>query len=209
MQDKNIETYKDIQKEINKLLQEAMHDENLKKQLLTNPRQVLEERLNTRFPVGADFKVLENTVTTSYFVLPYLKQDQMDAFETRTQNLPKPEQCIFSIMAKSLKDQTFKQRLMDQPKEVLEECCGMSFPANIQFKVVEDTETTTHLVLPFASSDELTDQELAAVSGGFIFILAGAMVVAAALPIIDEIVRAAGGSSIIPVAKSGPRPQDM
>lgn len=69
------------------------------------------------------------------------------------------------VIARALQDEAFKEQLIANPAAVLE-AEGLPVPAGIAVKVVEDTESVRHLVLPAVSKRELSDDELNAVSGG-------------------------------------------
>lgn len=51
------------------------------------------------------------------------------------------------ILAKAWTDEAFKQRLLASPRTVLEEH-GIDAPEGIEFKVVEQTNSVIHLILP-------------------------------------------------------------
>jgi hypothetical protein len=63
------------------------------------------------------------------------------------------------LIAQVWSDEDFKQRLLIDPRGVLAEF-GIELAEGTEIKVVEDTETVRHLVLPPAPIDELTDEEL-------------------------------------------------
>lgn len=69
------------------------------------------------------------------------------------------------VVAKAWSDEGFKNRLLAEPGVVLKEN-GVELAPGASIKVVEDTADTRHLVLPPRPSEELTDEELAGVSGG-------------------------------------------
>lgn len=70
------------------------------------------------------------------------------------------------LIAKTWVDEAFKQRLMSDPLTVLKEE-GIEIAEGIQVRVVEDTDTVMHLVLPpKPSEDELSDEELSDAAGG-------------------------------------------
>jgi hypothetical protein len=74
------------------------------------------------------------------------------------------------LVQRSLEDEEFRQRLLDDPKGTIEQELGSRLPESIDVRVVEETADTIYLVLPSASplgqGSEISDQELDAVAGG-------------------------------------------
>jgi hypothetical protein len=74
------------------------------------------------------------------------------------------------LIERSLQDQSFRQRLLDDPKGTIEQELGGRLPESIEVRAVEETADTIYLVLPSASpvgeGGELSDQELEQVAGG-------------------------------------------
>jgi hypothetical protein len=75
-----------------------------------------------------------------------------------------------TLVQRSMEDEDFRQRLLDDPKGTVEQEMGSRLPDSIEMRVVEESADTIYLVLPSASpigqGDELSDQELEAVAGG-------------------------------------------
>ena len=75
-----------------------------------------------------------------------------------------------TIVQKSMEDEDFRQRLLDDPKGTLERELGSALPQGVGVRVAEESTDTIYLVLPSASAvgegEELSDQELEAVAGG-------------------------------------------
>jgi hypothetical protein len=75
-----------------------------------------------------------------------------------------------TLVQTSLEEESFRQRLLDDPKGTIEQELGTQLPEGVEVRVVEETAQTIYLVLPSASAvgegSELSDQELEAVAGG-------------------------------------------
>ena len=69
------------------------------------------------------------------------------------------------IMAKSLIDPDFRQRLLDDPVVALRDDIGVNLPDGFKLHVHEDNGLdAAHIVLPPAA--ELTEEQMAQVAGG-------------------------------------------
>jgi hypothetical protein len=70
------------------------------------------------------------------------------------------------LVAKAWSDSAFKARLLRDPHAALTEA-GVPVASGVTIKVVEDTESTRHLVLPPPPPEgELSDEALDKVAGG-------------------------------------------
>jgi hypothetical protein len=63
------------------------------------------------------------------------------------------------IIAKAWRDPSFKVKLLADPQGTLRQA-GVSIPAGVTVKVVEDTGAHVHFVLPARPSEALTDEAL-------------------------------------------------
>ena len=74
------------------------------------------------------------------------------------------------LIQRSLDEEEFRRRLLDDPKATIEQELGARLPEGVHVRAVEETAETVYLVLPSASplgdGVELSDQELEAVAGG-------------------------------------------
>lgn len=73
------------------------------------------------------------------------------------------ENKLGAIVARAHTDEVFRKRLLNDPAAVLQ-AEGFEIPAGGTVKVVEDTATVRHLVLP--PTGRLDDESLEAVAGG-------------------------------------------
>ncbi len=73
------------------------------------------------------------------------------------------------LIAKALKDESFRNELRSGPKAAIEKELGMELPGEIDIRIVEENENEVCLVIPhgFSDTNELTDVELEAVAGGW------------------------------------------
>jgi hypothetical protein len=74
------------------------------------------------------------------------------------------------IVQRSIEDEAFRRRLIEDPKGAVEEELGTRLPEEVRVVAVEETADTIYLVLPSTSplgeGDELSDPELQSVAGG-------------------------------------------
>ena len=74
------------------------------------------------------------------------------------------------LIERSLQDDAFRQRLLEDPRATMEQVLGVRLPADVQVMAVEETADTIYLVLPSASrvgeGEELSERDLGAVAGG-------------------------------------------
>ena len=68
------------------------------------------------------------------------------------------------ILSKAAEDNDFRSRLMADPRAAIASEVGTAIPDGFDVVVHEDSATTAHLVLP--PSPQLSEAELALVSGG-------------------------------------------
>jgi len=83
------------------------------------------------------------------------------------------EQMERRLVERSLQDEDFRRRLLEDPKAAVEQELGTRLPEEVRVVAVEETADTIYLVLPSASavgdeSGELSDRELEAVAGGWL-----------------------------------------
>ena len=75
-----------------------------------------------------------------------------------------------TLVQRSMEDEDFRQRLLDDPKGAVEQELGSRLPEGVEVREVEESAQIIYLVLPSASplgqGGELSDQELDEVAGG-------------------------------------------
>jgi Nitrile hydratase, alpha chain len=74
------------------------------------------------------------------------------------------------VIERATRDSQFRQELLRDPAKTVEQELGVSIPKSIELRVVEETSSMLYLVLPpqpVAAGQELSDQELEQVAGGW------------------------------------------
>ena len=80
--------------------------------------------------------------------------------------MSKNESEFAKIIAKAWRDPAFKAELIANPAAALK-AEGIHVPAGMAVTVLENTDKQFHLVLPSVPTDELSEDDLEAVAGGF------------------------------------------
>ena len=57
-----------------------------------------------------------------------------------------------SIVQRSMEDEEFRQRLLDDPKGTVEQELATQLPEDVEVSVVQESQQTIYLVLPFRSA---------------------------------------------------------
>jgi hypothetical protein len=74
------------------------------------------------------------------------------------------------IIARAMKDETFRQQLLSNPQAAFESELDITLPKGMTVQVHEDTPTVIHLVLPMKTPTggltELSDEDLKEATGG-------------------------------------------
>ena len=74
------------------------------------------------------------------------------------------------IIARAWRDPAFKAKFVANPHAMLKEA-GVAVPEGVTVKVVENTDTHHHLVLPPKPTGELSDAKLDKVAGGVLLLV--------------------------------------
>jgi hypothetical protein len=74
------------------------------------------------------------------------------------------------LVQRSMEDEDFRRRLLDDPKGTVEQELGDRLPEGVEVRAVEESADTIYLVLPSASAvgegGEISDRDLEEVAGG-------------------------------------------
>lgn len=73
---------------------------------------------------------------------------------------------FMQVLARAVTDEAFRAALLADTSGTLK-AQGFEIPEGIEIKAVEDTPAQLHLVLPPMLPEELSDEELEAINGGF------------------------------------------
>ena len=76
------------------------------------------------------------------------------------------------VIAKAWREPAFKAKLIADPRAILVEA-GLAIPAGVTVKVLEDTTTHLHFVLPPKPTGQLSDEALDKVAAGTMTIGSG------------------------------------
>ncbi|WP_186388247.1 MULTISPECIES: NHLP leader peptide family RiPP precursor [unclassified Stappia] len=100
------------------------------------------------------------------------------------------------VLVRAATDEAFRAALLSDATGTLKSL-GVEIPEGIEIKAVEDTHESLHLVLPPLVSEDMSDDELAAINGGFLKLkhLAGFGIGASAVMI--------GGGALAIIATGG------
>lgn len=70
------------------------------------------------------------------------------------------------IRARADEDEAFRAKLLEDPREAINEATGLTVPEGFSIQIHEESATEFHMVLPPAGS-RLSDEELRGAAGGF------------------------------------------
>ena len=74
------------------------------------------------------------------------------------------------IIERATRDPGFRQELIRDPRDVIGRELGVEIPPSVEIRVLEESTTTSYLVLPpapVAAGQQLSDRDLEAVAGGW------------------------------------------
>src|SRR5687768_12176398 len=125
-----------------RVVSKSWEDEAFKQRLLGNPREVLQEH-GLPMPAGSAIQVLEDTPQIMHLALPAKPagqpaDEQLARLALEGQG---PSSNVAQLLLKVWDDPAFKQRLVADPRGILQEH-GVAVPAGQSVRVVEDSAET-------------------------------------------------------------------
>jgi hypothetical protein len=147
------------------LITRALKDEEFKRELIANPKAVIESELGTKLPDELEINVLEETEDTIYMVLPCnpydgMSEEQLQAsfgmtYEDVAQWVLEYHQFYtldtesnLRIISKIWIDERFKYNLLSQTKNTLEKDLEIQAPDSFDLQAIEETKNRIYLLLP-------------------------------------------------------------
>ena len=70
------------------------------------------------------------------------------------------------IIERAMKDESFRDKLKENPRDAVEETLGIKLPDDVNINVNLESANDIHITLPHVSQ-ELSEEELSGVSGGW------------------------------------------
>lgn len=70
------------------------------------------------------------------------------------------------LVNEALKDESFRKKLLENPHAAIEEKYEIKIAEGCEIIVVKDTPNSMHIVIPLMDTQELSEQELAKITGG-------------------------------------------
>jgi hypothetical protein len=152
------------------LIARSFEDERFKQELLTNPKALIEKELGTELPESLEIKVIEETETALYMVIPKnpyeglaeselkanlgLTLDEVACWVYEQQaNVLLEETSSVALITQFWTDPAFKQELLANPKAVIEKEFGKNILEGVEIHVLEETTNILYLILPRLTDD--------------------------------------------------------
>ncbi len=70
------------------------------------------------------------------------------------------------LIAKTWEDKEFREKLLQDPKAMVEKLGGEKLPSDMKVTVLEETANQVYLVIPRNPDDQLSEAELSTIAGG-------------------------------------------
>jgi bifunctional DNA-binding transcriptional regulator/antitoxin component of YhaV-PrlF toxin-antitoxin module len=159
-------------KKFSVIIAKAWEDDSFKQHLFAEPKAILNE-YGIEVPDTLRITVVENSVNLLYVSLPAKpsiepSKEQLKIVQEYSEQFPQQtdyDKKYYQIVAKAWKDDSFKQRLLSEPKVIFKEY-GIEVADNLEIQVVQNTSNSVYFIIPVKPSEELSEQELEIVAGG-------------------------------------------
>jgi hypothetical protein len=157
---------------IEQIVTRTWEDEAFKQELVNNPKPVIEQVTGEKLPEGLVIRVVQETPDIRYLLLPSVISMTPEERQQIVNELRQGAAGDFSsVIVRAIEDDVFKQELVSQPHAAIERELGVTLPQGSELRVLEQEDNIRYLVLPMQpdslEGDELSEEELEAVAGGF------------------------------------------
>ena len=138
------------------VIERAWQDPVFKQNLLAEPKSTLAQ-IGIVSSSEKEIKVMEETDFQRYILL----EEKITEEEKETDPL-------VALKVKARQDYTFKQQLIQSPKQTIEQELGFTLPSWVEVEVLEQTPTTSYFIIPYLPSEEEVEaEEMMSVAGGW------------------------------------------
>jgi hypothetical protein len=161
-----VRTRKDLELQ---LIARCFEDKEFYQELLANPKGAIDKEFKTQLPQNIEIQVVQETETTLFMVLPYnpyqLSEEELKNFVGMTyedvalwvyqdiRSTLLDEKSSITLLSRFWKDEDFKQKLLENPKIVIEKELGRAVAEDIYISVLVEAPDLLYIVLP-----DLTDE---------------------------------------------------
>ena len=146
------------------LIGKAVVDETFRKDLIANPKAVLQKEFGAELPADVEVEVLEFTPKKAYVVIPVRPAGDVE--------VPKESDAktaFEKMILRAWSDEAFKEEVLASPKTALNKVDpNTELPDDLEVEALEETAQKAYILLPSERPSELSDEDLEAVSGGHI-----------------------------------------
>jgi hypothetical protein len=103
-----------------------------------------------------------------WFILAPSQQSSLTGGQPMTQERPRQQDASRQLAERAAHDPRFRQQLIDNPRQAVQEELGMDIPEDIEITVLEETPSQVYVVLPatIPSGQGLSDSDLEHAAGG-------------------------------------------
>ncbi|GGA44097.1 NHLP leader peptide family RiPP precursor [Okeania sp. KiyG1] len=139
------------------VIERSWQDPIFKQNLLSEPKSTLAQ-IGIVADENQEIQVKEETDFQRYILL----EDEMNTQEGEESDP------LSALKVKASQDNTFKQKLIQSPKQTIEEELGFTLPSWVEVEVLEETSNTSYFIIPhLPSEEEVESEEMMSVTGGW------------------------------------------